>query len=109
MRTYSASTNRPAPLRSVAKSESSAINRREAIERLRDALGADWKPRNEDLKIGSELLTTALGPGWSISELRNIIRNETLRQGTHWFKRGARYSVDVVAIAMWHFNQEEQG
>ncbi|MBD2072425.1 hypothetical protein H6F86_00555 [Phormidium sp. FACHB-592] len=108
MRTYSA--NKPLPLRSVPRSASPPIvNRKEATERLRETLGSEWNPSLTGLKVGSELLTTALGPGWSIYELRNIIRKETLRQGTHWFKRGRCYSVDVVAIAQWHLNQEEEG
>lgn len=102
-RTYSA--DKPIPLRSLPRAEPLTVNRKQTRDRLQEALGNDWKPCN-DLKVGSALLTRALGPGWSISELRQLTRNGTLRQGQHWFKRGGRYSIDVVAIAEWHFNQE---
>ena len=106
-RTYD--SNKPVPLRALPKvvrpAAPAALIRKEVIVRLQEALGNDWVPIN-DLKTGSALLSKALGPGWSISELRQLTRNGSLSQGQHWYKRGGRYSVDVVAIASWHLNQE---
>ena len=106
-RTYS--PHKPVPLRALPKVvQSVALTRKEVMARLQEALGTDWVPMN-DLKTGSALLSKALGPGWSISELRQLTRNGSLSQGQHWYKRGGRYSVDVVAIASWHLNQEGEG